>query len=265
MFVGTGGIARADVALDADGVVVGEPALQPFGGIGLAHSVAVQRIACPADVLVASAQLIDVTLAGKLLLHPVPYLAHGYLIVIHGKDFRFLAVECVGVVAQRTASGGILHRPVIVSDAQNAAVMVVSLMKGFQVSLLVGHPLHPEDDAQSFTRQGDVCQQPVRVVLQPFQHPRHFVLGLLVDIDQGVAGEEGYILVRPGAVEHHGRGESRALAALDFACIVLESLRQEVAVLFGVVFQSSVGSEQAIHFRQGNESRRLVHGELREE
>jgi hypothetical protein len=66
------------------------------------------------------------------------------------------------------------------------------------------------------------------------------------------------ILLPPIAIEQYSRRKGRAPAPLYFVGIIVETLLLEVAELPGIFLQGSIGSNEAVHFRQGYGARGLA-------
>ena len=143
-------------------------------------------------------------------------------------------------------------------DAEQFTIMGIALIKGLQVRLLIGHSFHPEDDAKSFAGDGDIGQQPVRVILQQLHEPHGLGFGQVVKVHHRVLRNGSDAVVTSVLLEYGGRGEGRTFLDLDFIGILFETLRCEIAELFSVFLQGDIGSNQTDHFPQRDECRRVL-------
>ena len=139
-------------------------------------------------------------------------------------------------------------------NAEQLAIMGIALIESFQVRFLVGYSFYPEDNAKSFAGEGNVSQQPVRVIFQQLYEAHGLGFGQAIEIHHRVLGNGGDAIVTAVLFENGGRGEGRASGALDCVGILFESLRLEIAELSGVFLQVGIGSDQAVHFFQCDES-----------
>lgn len=261
VFVSSGSVARMDVADRAVGVVIRKPPLHPFNRLVFVHPIAVEQIARLADVLVVMPVPIGIAPSLQHQFDGLPHLCHHHLIIVYRKRFGPLPKEGVGVVTQHASPGGILHGAVEMGNAEQTAVMVIALIERLEIGLTVGHPFHAVDDAKPLSRQGDVGQQPVRVVLQEPDELFGLPILQLVDVHHGVLGVCHQVLPVPFSLEAGGRRKHPRFAPFDLVGIGIEALRTEVTVLFGVFFQGVIGNDQSIHFFQSDWCRRLVGGE----
>ena len=134
-------------------------------------------------------------------------------------------------------AGVVLHLSVEICDAQQAAVVVVALEESLEVRSPVGHPLYLEDDAQALSRQCDVHQEPVGIVLEELYQAFGLPFCQSVDVHQRVLRIGHDVLLPAVAIEEHGRRKGRTPAPLDFVGIGIEALLLEVSELLGISFR----------------------------